>query len=145
MARPASRQNLSGLQKSILQWLYTHEQRYRAAGETSPVPPYTDIVRAVPADKAEVTSTLRQLVRKGLLLITLPRGGRTRGVVLTEDGRALVKALTADKRKSGLKSYVDDFTRLVWEEKRQRLAAKRRDRNWQPGRKRHGRRSRYDD
>jgi DNA-binding MarR family transcriptional regulator len=144
MARPASRQNLNGLQKSILQWLYTHERRYRVAGEIPPAP-YTDIVRAVPADKAEVTSALRQLMRKGLLLIILPRGGRIRGVVLTEEGNACVKALTADKRKFGVKRYVDDFTRLVWEEKRQRLAAKRRDRKWQPNRKRRGRRSRHED
>lgn len=107
--------------------------------------PYTDIVRAVAADKAGVTLALRQLMRQGLLLITLPRGGRTRGVVLTEDGKAFVRALTADKRKRGVKDYVDDFTRLVWEEKRLRLAAKRHDRKRQPHRKRQGRRWRHDD
>lgn len=144
MARPASRQNLSALQKSILQWLHTNDQRRQATEETSLVP-YTEIVQAVPADKTAVTSALRQLMRKGLLLITLPRGGRIRGVALTEDGKSFVKALTSDKRKSGVKSYVDDFTRLVWEEKRQRLAAKRRDRQRQPNRKRQRRRSRHDD
>lgn len=144
MARPVNKRNVSALQKSILQWLYTHKRHRQAADETSPVP-YTDIVQAVPADKAAVTLALRQLMRQGLLLITLPRGGRTRGVVLTDDGRAFVKALTADERKRGVKGYVDDFTRLVWEEKRQRLAAKRRDRTRPSQRKRPTRRSRYDD
>jgi len=144
MARPVNKRNLSELQKAILQWLYTNKQRRQAAEETSPVP-YTDIVQAVPADKAGVTLALRQLMRQGLLLITLPRGGRTRGVVLTDDGKAFVKALTADERKRGGKVYVDDFTRLVWEEKRQRLAVKRRDRNRPPQRQRPPRRLRYDD
>jgi DNA-binding MarR family transcriptional regulator len=144
MARPVNKRNLSTLQKSILQWLYTNKQHRREAEETPPVP-YTDIVQAVPADKAGVTLALRQLMRQGLLLITLPRGGRTRAVALTDDGKAFVKALTADERKRGVKGYVDDFTRLVWEEKRQRHAAKRRDRNRPPHRKRPARRLRYDD
>lgn len=144
MVRPASKRNLNTLQKSILQWLYTNDQRRRTVDGTSAVP-YIDIVQAVPADKAEVTSTLRQLMRKGLLLITLPRGARTRGVALTEDGKEWVKSFTADKRKSSARGYIDDFTRLLWEEKRQRLAAKRRDRQRQPNRKRRRHHPRHDE
>ena len=144
MLRPVSKRNLNALQKSILQWLYTNDRHRQTVGEV-PAVPYTDIVRAVPADKAEVTASLRQLMRKGLLLITLPRGERTRGVALTEDGKEWVKSSTADKRKSSTRGYLDDFTRLVWEEKRQRLAAKRRDRQRQSNRRRSKHRSRDDE
>lgn len=144
MARPTSKRNLSNLQKTILQWLYTDYQRRQAAGEGLETP-YTDIVRAVATDKAGVTLTLRQLMRKGLLLITLPRGGRTRCVMLTEEGKASVETQAADKRQSGAKGYLDDFTKLVWQEQRLRLAAKRRNRNQPTSRKRERRRWRDDD
>lgn len=135
MARPTSKRNLSNLQKTILQWLYTDYQRRQAAGEGLETP-YTDIVRAVATDKAGVTLTLRQLMRKGLLRITLPRGGRTRCVILTEEGKASVEALASDKRQRGAKGYLDDFTKLIWQEQRQRLAAKRRNRKQHTPRKR---------
>ncbi len=144
MARPTSKRNLSSLQKTILQWLYTDYQRRQSAGEGLETP-YTDIVRAVAADKTGVTLTLRQLMRRGLLVITLPRGRRTRCVILTEEGKASVKALATDKRQSGAKGSIDDFTKFIWEEQRQRLAAKRRNRKQHTPRKRDKRRLGYDD
>ncbi len=142
MARPTSKRNLSSLQKTILQWLYTDYQRRQSAGEGLQTP-YTDIVRAVATDKAGVTLTLRQLMRKGLLLITLPRGGRTRCVILTEEGNASVKALATDKRQPGAKGSIDNFTKLIWQE--QRLAAMQRNRKQHTPRERDKRRWRDDD
>ena len=124
MSQQSGKRNLSGLQKSILQWLYTDQHRRQSAGEAADVP-YTDILLAVAADKVGVTLTLRQLMRKGLVLITLPRGSRTRCVILTEQGKGSVQTLTTDKQKPGAKGYLDDFAKLVWDEKRQRLSARR--------------------
>jgi predicted DNA-binding transcriptional regulator len=55
--------------------------------------PYPDLVRALRADKASITSEVRHLLRKGLLSVTLPAGEWVRYVMLTEQGDTYAKTL----------------------------------------------------
>lgn len=92
--RPAKR-HLSELQKTIMQWLYTERRRRQRQGDTVPVS-FPAVVEGVNTDKASVVTGLRQLMRKGLVEVNLPRGAWTRYVELTEQGEehasTLVKA-----------------------------------------------------
>jgi hypothetical protein len=60
--------------------------------------PYPELVRAVDADKASITSSVRQLLRKGLVLVTLPTGEWVRYVALTEEGEEQAQLLSKDER-----------------------------------------------
>jgi DNA-binding MarR family transcriptional regulator len=81
---------LSGLQLAILRSLYADPRR---RPETTAAVPYSDLLRTTNADKMSITTSLRQLMRKGLVLLTVPRGSWTRCVALTEQGQAYAKTL----------------------------------------------------
>jgi hypothetical protein len=91
----AAKRHLSELQKTIMQWLYTERRRRQRKGDPVPVS-FSAVVEGVNTDKASVATGLRQLMRKGLVDVTLPRGAWTRYVELTEQGEehasTLVKA-----------------------------------------------------
>jgi DNA-binding MarR family transcriptional regulator len=80
-----AKRHLSELQKMIMQWLYTERRRRQHKGDAVPVS-FPAVVKAVNTDKASVATGLRQLMRKGLVEVTLPRGAWTRYVELTEQG-----------------------------------------------------------
>ncbi|HEY7489509.1 MAG TPA: hypothetical protein VIH59_00145 [Candidatus Tectomicrobia bacterium] len=94
---PETSMRLSDLQKSVLQAL-RRELRYRQRSGTAEGMPYPALVRAVDADKASITSSVRQLLRKGLVLVTLPTGEWVRYVALTEAGEAQAQLLSKDER-----------------------------------------------
>jgi hypothetical protein len=94
--RPPKREaalRLSSLQQSILHWLQQELRRRQRAGDAGMVP-YPDLVRALTADKASITSEVRYLLRKGLLGVTLPAGGWVRYIMLTDKGAAQAKILS---------------------------------------------------
>lgn len=96
--RPPKRETalrLSPLQQSILHWL-RHELRRRQRAGGPGMVPYPDLVRALDADKANITSEVRHLLKKGLLTVTLPSGGWVRYVVLTDKGDTHAKSLSGN-------------------------------------------------
>jgi DNA-binding MarR family transcriptional regulator len=115
------------LQRTILQWLASDARSRYGADETSGVP-YGDIVRALTADKSSVTATLRQLLRKGLVVITIPPGGWTRCVFLTERGRASITALAKAAPKRRFRLFADESSEFEPSEGRWRVSFRRRDR-----------------
>ncbi len=86
---------LSQLQQSILHWLRNELRRRQRAGDAGMVP-YPDLVRALTADKASITSEVRHLLHKGLLGVTLPAGGWVRYIMLTDKGEAQAKHLSGN-------------------------------------------------
>jgi DNA-binding MarR family transcriptional regulator len=84
---------LSPLQQSILHWLRNELRRRQRVGDAGMVP-YPDLVRALRADKASITSEVRHLLRKGLLSVTLPAGEWVRYVMLTEQGDTYAQTLS---------------------------------------------------
>lgn len=84
---------LSPLQQSILHWLRNELRRRQRVGDAARVP-YPDLVRALRADKASITSEVRHLLSKGLLSVTLPAGEWVRYVMLTEQGETYAAALS---------------------------------------------------
>ena len=93
-SRPANR-HLSELQKTVMKWLYTDGRRRRRMGHAEEVA-FPALVQAMATDKLNVITGLRQLMRKGLVEVSLPRGAWNRMVKLTEQGEeqahSLVKA-----------------------------------------------------
>src|SRR5713101_6645800 len=86
---------LSPLQQSILHWLRNELRRRQRAGDAGMVP-YPDLVRALHADKASITSEVRHLLKKDLLGVTLPAGGWVRYIMLTDKGEAHAKTLSGN-------------------------------------------------
>src|SRR5215470_16350866 len=86
---------LSPLQQSIIHWLRNELRRRQRVGDTGMVP-YPDLVRALTADKASITSEVRHLLRKGLLGVTLPAGAWVRYIMLTDKGEAQAKILSGN-------------------------------------------------
>lgn len=124
---PHPTRNLSNLQRTILQWLATDARSRHGVDDTGGVP-YGDIVRAMTADKNSVTTTLRQLLRKGLVTIIVPPGGWTRCVLLTEQGRASVTALPKAEPRRRFRLFADDVSESEPSAGRWRAAFRRRDR-----------------
>ena len=91
--RAAAALRLSPLQQSIIHWLRHELRRRQRVGDAGMVP-YPDLVRALRADKASITSEVRHLLRKGLLRVTLPAGQWVRYVMLTEQGDTYAKTLS---------------------------------------------------
>ena len=91
--RRAAALRLSPLQQSIIQWL-RHELRRRQRVGDADMVPFPDLVRALHADKASITSEVRHLLKKGLLSITLPAGEWVRYVMLTEQGDTYAQTLS---------------------------------------------------
>ena len=124
---PQPTPHLSNLQRTILQWLAS-DARSRYAADTTGGVPYGDIVRAMTADKSSVTTNLRQLMRLGLVVITMAPGGWTRCVFLTEQGRTSVTALAKVEQKRRFRLFTDDLTESEPYEGRWRASFRRRDR-----------------
>jgi hypothetical protein len=93
----ATKMRLSALQKSVLQALRSELRRRQRTGTAQDVP-YPALVSAVAADKASITSSVRQLLRKGLVLVTVFTGEWVRYVALTEEGEEQAQLLSKDKR-----------------------------------------------
>ena len=124
---PQPTRHLSNLQRTILQWLASDARSRYAADATGGVP-YGDIVRTMTADKLSVTTSLRQLMRMGLVVITVAPGGWTRCVFLTEQGHTSVTALVKAEQKRRFRLFADDRTGSEQSEARQRTSFRRRDR-----------------
>jgi hypothetical protein len=88
---------LSALQKAVLQVLQSELRHCHRTGTVQGVP-YPALVRAVDADKASITSSVRHLLRKGLVLVTVRTGEWVRYVTLTEEGEEQARLLPKDKR-----------------------------------------------
>jgi hypothetical protein len=88
--RPA-RRHLSDIQQRMLIWLQAELQRRTDADDGIPFPA---LVQAMRTDKLNVMTSLRQLMRKGLVAVTLPRGAWTRYIDLTGLGMAQAQDLT---------------------------------------------------
>ena len=86
---------LSALQQSILHWLQHELRRRQRAGDIDRVP-YPELVRAIDADKASITSGVRSLLKKELLGMSLPAGEWVRYIVLTDKGAAYAKTLSGN-------------------------------------------------
>ena len=78
---------LSALQQAVLHWL-RREQRRRPQTAGGSGVPYPDLAQALGVDRAELTTCLRRLIRKRLVLATLPRGSWVRYISLTEKAHA---------------------------------------------------------
>ena len=78
---------LSALQQAVLHWL-RREQRRRPQLADGIGIPYPDLARALGIDRAELSACLRRLIRKRLVVATLPRGAWVRYVALTDKGEA---------------------------------------------------------
>ncbi len=77
----------------MLLWLQEALQRQRQTGASDGVP-FSALVQAMKTDKLNVMTSLRQLMRKGLVAVTLPRGAWSRYIDLTEQGVAQARDLT---------------------------------------------------
>jgi hypothetical protein len=130
---------LSGLQLAILRSLTAVLRRHPKAAEGIP---YSDIVRAVHADKDSITLGLRQLMRKGLILLTLPRGSWTRQVRLTEQGKAYTKTLPNPEAHQYSTRAANEIAELVRYERQWQDAEPRPERRRDKPSKRDGRRAR---
>jgi hypothetical protein len=87
--------HLSHVQKAILCWLYREMQRHQGSAETRRIP-FARLVHGLAAEKAELVISLRRLMKKGLLEVTLPRGEWTRYVSLTTTGEKHARTLSKD-------------------------------------------------
>ena len=130
---------LSGLQLTILHSLYAALRRQ--ADATAGVP-YSDLVRTLHADKISITDGIRQLLRKGLVLLTLPRGGWTRYVMLTEQGKAYAKTLPSTVVHQQTKADTYGVTELARHDRLWQAFDTRRERRGDKQPKRSSRRSR---
>jgi predicted DNA-binding transcriptional regulator len=68
-------------------------RRRQRVGDADMVP-FPDLVRALHAEKASITSEVRYLLKKGLLSVTLPAGEWVRYVMLTEQGDTYAQTLS---------------------------------------------------
>jgi DNA-binding MarR family transcriptional regulator len=74
---------LSQLQRRILRWLVTDEQRTRGLISSS----HPELVAALPSAKGNISHSLRRLERQGLVVLLRTPGGKTESVYLTPAGR----------------------------------------------------------
>jgi DNA-binding MarR family transcriptional regulator len=82
---------LSRLQKRILCWLRTDEQRTRGWLASS----QQDLARALLHDKGNLSQSLRTLERHGLLRMHRSSGGQAEALLLTQTGQKRAAQLTA--------------------------------------------------
>jgi DNA-binding MarR family transcriptional regulator len=80
----------SRLQHRILAWLVAEEQRTRGTMAAS----HQDLVQALGHDKGNVSHSLANLTRKGLITLTKTPGGQAEAIDLTAAGRQMVARLT---------------------------------------------------
>ena len=115
-----SKHRLTDLQQSLLQWLRAELRRRQRANDATGVT-FPEVVRALRTDKASVTTSLRHLMRKGLVETALPRGSWVRHVTLTELGDAHARTLSHDARQR----QHAEFDGGKKQERRRRRAAER--------------------
>jgi DNA-binding MarR family transcriptional regulator len=130
---------LSGLQLAILHSLYADLRR---RPRTTTGVPYSDLLRTTNADKMSITTSLRQLMRKGLVLLTVPRGSWTRCVSLTEQGQAYAKTLPSIESRRHPKADMYEIAELTRYEKWWQAAELHQDRRRDRQQKRESRRTR---
>ena len=73
---------LSRLQQRLLRWLAADHQRTRGMIVSSP----EDLVKALPADKGNLSRSLRALEARGWIVIGRSPGGKAQHVTLTPEG-----------------------------------------------------------
>ena len=73
---------LSRLQQRILRWLAADHQRTRGMIVSS----HEDLVKALPADKGNLSRSLRTLEARGWIVIGRSLGGKAQHVTLTPEG-----------------------------------------------------------
>jgi DNA-binding MarR family transcriptional regulator len=83
-------QRLSRLQRRILAWLQGHEQRYQGTMAAS----HQELARALDTEKGNLSHSLANLERKGLVSITRTPGGQAEALDLTTAGRQRVAQRT---------------------------------------------------
>ena len=88
---------LSALQQAVLHWLRREHRRRPQLADGSGIP-YPDLARALNVDRAELSACLRRLIRKRLVVATLPRGSWVRYIALTDKGEAKPRQDTANER-----------------------------------------------
>ena len=74
---------LSGLQRRLLRYVYDAEARSR----WSVSPSHLELVRALGGNKGNVSTSLRNLEAKGLVVVHRTRGGQAECVRLTPEGK----------------------------------------------------------
>jgi DNA-binding MarR family transcriptional regulator len=82
-------QRLSQLQRRILAWLVAEDQRMRGTMAAD----HRDLARALAHHKGNLSSSLRNLAAKGLVMLTKTPGGQIAAVDLTRAGRARAELL----------------------------------------------------
>jgi DNA-binding MarR family transcriptional regulator len=73
---------LSRLQQQILGWLAADHQRTRGMIVSS----HEELVKALPADKGNLSRSLRTLEERGWIVIGRSPGGKAQHVTLTSEG-----------------------------------------------------------
>ena len=73
---------LSRLQQRLLRWLAADHQRTRGMIVSS----HEDLVKALPADKGNLSRSLRTLGERGWIVIGRSPGGKAQHVTLTPEG-----------------------------------------------------------
>ncbi len=96
---PQATPHFSHLQKAILRWLYREGQRRQRSDETTTVA-FAILVNGLKAEKTEIVMSLRRLMKKAFLEVTLPRGAWTRYVSLTDKGEQYAKMLSKETQTS---------------------------------------------
>ena len=119
---------LSALQQAVLHWL-RREQRRRPQLADGIGIPYPDLARALGIDRAELSACLQRLIRKRLVVATLPRGAWVRYIALTDKGAATPQRPASEEHKNH-RNPADPWGR---EPRRSRRKAKtRRRERWTP-------------
>jgi DNA-binding MarR family transcriptional regulator len=83
-------ERLSQLQRRILAWLMAEDRRLRGTMAAD----HQALVQALGHDKGNLSHSLHNLERKGLVTITRTPGGQAQAVDLTAEGRKRVAPLT---------------------------------------------------
>jgi DNA-binding MarR family transcriptional regulator len=83
-------ERLSALQRRILAWLQAHEQRTRGTMAAD----HQELVSALGHDQGNLSHSLANLERKGLLKIARTPGGKAEALDLTPQGRKVAAPLT---------------------------------------------------
>jgi len=81
---------LSALQKAVLRWLLAEDQRLRGTMAAS----HQALVHAMAHEKGNLSHSLQNLERKGLVTIARTPGGHAQAVDLTAEGRRRASPLT---------------------------------------------------
>ena len=90
---------LSALQQTILRWLRQESRRRQQTGAPGSVP-YPELVRAIEADRASITSAVRRLLHQDLVGMSLPPGSWVRYITLTDQGEAHARTLSGNVQRS---------------------------------------------